>query len=258
MKKKFTPRSRYVLLFAVVMLLIMLDYFIYKKVLSRQADTAAIPHYNTIDNPDYRRRRVDILQNVRAVLNPGSTLKISKDSTGSKKILLDGDAFFHIPPGQDDSIVVYTRMLRIGTTGSDFRIRAHDESAGQTLEVLSGKTAVSKSYSSSFPDPEIPAAGEMVMINKDIDLMEKEKFDTAPLQTWLSDTLTFDRDNFQQVIRKLENWFDISFDFSGGPPPELIFNQQFYRAGLETVLDSLRKKARFSYRLDDRTVKIKF
>jgi transmembrane sensor len=48
---------------------------------------------------------------------------------------------------------------------------------------LSGKLNVKKSYHSDTDnEPEIVETGQMVMINRDIDLMEKEKLDSAELK----------------------------------------------------------------------------
>jgi ferric-dicitrate binding protein FerR (iron transport regulator) len=258
MKKKFILQFKYLIIFAVVLLMMALDYFIYKRVLNRQVETAVMHHYTTINNPSYGRKQVTVYNNITAILNANSSIKIPKDSPAQKNIILDGDAFFLIPREQEDSVFVYTRMLRIGTTGADFRIRARDESAGQTLEVLSGKSAVSKAYSSSFPDPEFPAAGEMIMINKDIDLMEKEKFDTSGLKSWLSDSLLLGRGNLQQAVKKLEDWFDIDLEISGNPPSEFKMNYLFVHTGLKSVLDSLSRNIKFSYRLKGNTAQIKF
>lgn len=64
------------------------------------------------------------------------------------------------------------------------RVDAFDASAGQSLEVLSGKLKVQKAYSSPFPDIDTLRANDLYMINRDIDLSEKEKLDDDELLRW--------------------------------------------------------------------------
>lgn len=258
MKKKFILQFKYLVIFALVLLMMALDFFIYKKVLNKQVQTDIFSHYTAIANKSYQKKPVTVYGNIKALLNAQTTIKISKDSGAKKNILLDGDAVFFIPPGQQDSVFIYTNMLIIGTTGAAFRIQAHHEHAGQTLEMLSGKSRVSKAYSSPFPDPEFPSAGEIIMINKDIDLMEKEKSDTTNLVSWISDSLVFERNTFQQVIKKLEDWFDINFDITGMAPANFTFTHAFADADLKVILETLQKELKFNYRLDNKGVEIRF
>jgi hypothetical protein len=59
---------------------------------------------------------------------------------------------------------------------------------GEQVEVLYGNAVAHKAYDSPYAQPDTLTSGEMVMINRTIDLMEKEKFDPAELRAW-SDAL---------------------------------------------------------------------
>ena len=65
-----------------------------------------------------------------------------------------------------------------------FRALVSSEKIGEQAEVLYGHVRAAKAYPSNFADPDDLAAGEMSMINKSIDLMEKEKFDPSELARW--------------------------------------------------------------------------
>jgi len=64
------------------------------------------------------------------------------------------------------------------------RADAFDRDAGQSLEVYSGALKVQKHYSSPFPSLDTLRAGDLYMINKDIDLSEKEKLDDMSVLDW--------------------------------------------------------------------------
>lgn len=257
MTKRF--KFKYLIIFAIIAAMMALDYLLYTKTLNKQVETVVDQYSNTIQNGYGQKKTVSLQNNSSAILNVNTTLKIANDSTAAiKKMVLDGDAFFKISGANRDSVYVYTGMLIIAVRQASFRIQAHRENAGQTLEMLSGKAKVSKGYPSTFNEPEFPTAGEMIMINKDIDLMEKEKLDTARLKTWLSDSLVFHQADLEHTRRKLEGWFDVEINVSGNIPATFSLTQTFSHAGLKEVLDALSAKKRFSYKINDNTITIIF
>ena len=47
-----------------------------------------------------------------------------------------------------------------------------------------GTSRLEKSYPSTYAEPDLLSDGQMTMINRDIDLMEKETADVAALRAW--------------------------------------------------------------------------
>lgn len=68
------------------------------------------------------------------------------------------------------------------------QIDAFDDQAGQSLEVYSGALKVGKSYDSPFPDIDTLHTGDLYMINKGIDLSEKERLDDLSILHWWKET----------------------------------------------------------------------
>jgi ferric-dicitrate binding protein FerR (iron transport regulator) len=107
-----------------------------------------------------------------------------------REITLHGETLFRIGAGHGQPFVVHTRNLLMAVTdtaGAVFRVNAFPDSSGEQVDLLSGHLKLSKSYSSTTDnDPVTLGAGEMLMINRDIDLMEKEAFDTTELKRWIA------------------------------------------------------------------------
>lgn len=128
------------------------------------------------------------------VLPDGTTIKMSHETTiripkafnkTNREVQLDGEAVFSVNNKAGIPFFLYTRNLQIQVLGTRFRVDAYSKFAGEEVDVLSGKLRVRKSYHSTTDnEPELLQAGEMVMINRDIDLMEKEKVDSTELKTW--------------------------------------------------------------------------
>jgi len=117
------------------------------------------------------------------VLWPGTQMTIAKGfGTGRRDLELDGEAMFDVQGSAASPFVIHTRNLEITVLGTRFHVDAFRKNAGEQVDLLEGRLRVKKSYRSDTDnEPEVLEAGEMVMINRDIDLMEKEKMSPAEL-----------------------------------------------------------------------------
>lgn len=118
------------------------------------------------------------------VLSPKA--KVTMDinfGKGNRYLGLDGEALVIIPKASGDSFIITTRNLRIAVLDdAKIHIDAYAANAGEQADLLTGKLRVEKTYHSTTDNqPEMLAAGDLVMINRDIDLMEKEKMNEAEL-----------------------------------------------------------------------------
>jgi transmembrane sensor len=195
------------------------------------------------------------------ILNPNTEILVPKTFTDSvRNIRVNGDAYFAISSEPDMPFSLSTQSLRLLVEGSDasFRVSAFDKDAGESVEVLHGLVSANKSYPSQDHDPEILKGGDMVMINRSIDLMEKETFDPATLQTWCDDRLVFQNASMDTVIRQLQDWFGITVTVSGNADNVPEVNESFHNAGLEEVLSTLSKTYHCRYRIEKYTAELEF
>lgn len=121
---------------------------------------------------------------VEAYFRTGSKLVAAQGYPGRREIQVDGDFFIRAPEAAEP-LIVRSRLLVLKVTGqTSFRITAYAHEAGEQVEVLEGHIEARKSYPSNYSEPDLLDAGQMTMINKDIDLMEKETTDVAALRAW--------------------------------------------------------------------------
>jgi transmembrane sensor len=117
------------------------------------------------------------------VLSPETSIYIEKGfGRDNREIQLDGAALFQVKGMPGRPFVIHTRDLEIVVLGTKFRVDAYRSKAGEEVDVVDGELRVKKSYHSDTDnEPEVLQSGEMVMINRDIDLMEKEKLSPEEL-----------------------------------------------------------------------------
>lgn len=121
--------------------------------------------------------RIYVLEKVKLKHNavPGHLFTVS----------MDGDMFFD-RPDVPESITIRTRLLNLTVKGkAAFRVIAYSREDGEEVQVLYGNIIAKKAYQSDYPEPDTLRDNDLLMINRTIDLMEKEgNIDTKQLHEW--------------------------------------------------------------------------
>lgn len=109
-------------------------------------------------------------------LKPNSTIGLAQGfNKDNREISLDGEALFELST-TGAPVILKTKDLVMDVSVGVFRVDAYGSKAGEEVDLLKGQMRVRKSYPSVTDSAaEVLGPGEMVMINRDIDLMEKEK-----------------------------------------------------------------------------------
>jgi ferric-dicitrate binding protein FerR (iron transport regulator) len=123
----------------------------------------------------------------RVTLSPQTTISLEKGfGKDNREIHLSGEALFDVPKAPNWPMTINTRDLRIAVMGAEdpptgglrarFRVDAPGGRPGEEVDLLEGRIKASKAFHSDTDNvPEVMDAGEMVMVNRDVDLIEKEK-----------------------------------------------------------------------------------
>lgn len=247
----------------IVLLLIAagISYYVAGRHHTRSAILASGLQYTTYQCPYGERKLVRLPDSTLALLNSRSTLYVPAGFPHrTREVILDGEACFSIRKKEPLDFIVKTDKLKTHTSSSMFRIRSLECQSGATLYVLNGAASVAKSYYSPTDSAtEFLGPGEMILANKDIDLMEKETFTLAEQQDWLDGKLVFDNTPVPAAFRKIEDWFGVEMEFRGksGSLPQGI-SGEFHHGSLSALLTVLGKSVGFSYRIKRNKVVIRW
>jgi ferric-dicitrate binding protein FerR (iron transport regulator) len=211
------------------------------------------PSGSTVPADSARQKTLTLAEGVHVLLNPGSVATVTDSGRAAVTVWVDGDGIFRL---SGDSALLRTGMLNLYGSRAVFRVQAHRASPGQSVEVLRGSLKAEKAYASAFPDTETLHAGGMVMINKDIDLMEKEVFDTAALAARVKGTLSFHDIPLSALVKKLEDWYGVDITVTGATRGH--FSGTFEGRKLAGVLGALSRQAHFTYSIDGYKVRLRF
>ncbi|HEV3414787.1 MAG TPA: FecR domain-containing protein [Puia sp.] len=118
----------------------------------------------------------------RVKISSGTSVKLEASFAGTWLVDLDGEGMFEVRPTPGKMFVVTTKNLLIVGPGVRFRVDAVRSRPGEEVDLLEGQLYIRKSYHSDLDSlPEELRSGDMLMINREIDLMEKEKMNPDEL-----------------------------------------------------------------------------
>lgn len=213
--------------------------------------------YTTYEGVLGERKKISLPGGASVILNSNTKLLVPADFAKSHTILLDGEAYFD---STAYPLTVKTNILTMTVTKpAAFKMRCFESQQGATAYVLRGEVKVIKSYHSQTDDqPEMLGPGNMVLANKEIDLMEKETYHPVEMEVWLQDKLIFQDEPFMNAVRKLEEWYSTEIYVDGDVSVAGPINGEFTRASLTKVLEELKHTAGFSYKVKKNKVLIDF
>lgn len=216
--------------------------------------------YTTYAGQVGQRKQLQLADSSTVILNAGSRLLVPQNfPVGGRELVLDGEAFFNAAPSASQPLIVKTEILTITALGTAFKIRCFAAQPGATAYLLNGKVRVAKTYhSTSDNQPEILERGNMVLANKEIDLMEKETYDPATLEAWLQEDLRFENTPFMTVVRELEDWYAVTITINGNASAVPPLTASFHKHTLQQVLEILREPAGYSYKIKGNEVQLNF
>ncbi|MCX2454105.1 FecR family protein [Pedobacter sp. PLR] len=225
----------------------------YQKVM--QADLAfkeEQQQYRVYKSPSGKRSVIRLADHSKVILNGNSTLKVPHAfPEGNRKVVLSGAAYFEISGNARLPFILETSDMKVTVSGASFYMRAYPHESGQQLELLSGKLKAEKAYTSDIDNTaEILLPGEMVMLNRSVDLMEKETFNIQQRESWIKGQLKFNNAGFSAVVTALEDWYGLPVEIQGVQKSARNFSGNFGNQPLEQVLKMFCLAANCNFKIE--------
>jgi ferric-dicitrate binding protein FerR (iron transport regulator) len=199
-------------------------------------------------------------------LNVDSKLYYENDFTGTtREVRLEGEAFFDVVKRPGQPFIVHTSGIDIKVLGTAFNVKSYpeDKMVETTLyrgsvqvfrpedpqkttiqlkpneKLILAKQAANKPSSMSeevTPTRAKAISPGFIIAHIDSTKKENERLETA----WLYGRLEFRGDNFEDLARKLERWYNIKVVFTDAKVKQLSFNGTFENENIEQAFSALK------------------
>lgn len=193
-------------------------------------------------------------------LPDGSTVMLNGDSrieypsrfTGQKRIVrLQGEAYFEVAKDTEHPFIVETEHLCTRVLGTQFDVRAYDESAPQVV-LIEGKVEVT---ANANPDhPVILASGQSALLDNEGQLQLAE-VDIDQYTYWRNGYFYYDDQPIVNILQEMGRWYNVNIVFEN---EELMQTRMHYFCDrndkLEEAIRILNYQPMFHIRLSNNTL----
>lgn len=170
-------------------------------------------------------------------LNKNSTLQYSnKYGIKNRTLKLSGEAFFSVRKNTQLPFIVDCNGFFVEVTGTSFTISNRINSKQINVYVSSGQVKVYDNEGKL----EILNPGDMVSYNRTKKTLNKSRIGTSSnINSWLTQTLTFDDCPLQQVIDDINNYYKVDIQLDVKDMQNCRLSANFKKASLESVLEMI-------------------
>lgn len=191
-------------------------------------------------------------------LPDGSVIKLNSESKlifpqtfgpSNRVVELEGEAFFDVAEDSLRPFIIRSGDIITTVKGTSFNISAYKIDKKIAVSVVTGRVEV-KSDKQVFDL--IP--GEKVEYKTEEKEASKSSFDTKEI-AWREGILVFNGDNMEEIISKLERWYNVSITVQG----ERVFGihdfkGEYKNKSLENILENVSFAGGFNYSIDEKNV----
>jgi hypothetical protein len=190
----------------------------------------------------------------------------------SRDITLSGEAYFEVKHDASRPFTVHTRNIDIRVLGTVFDVKAypHDQKVETSLirglvrvTIHNGKKSgqqviLHPNQKFVLPNsPETDSGQESFTAEPQKMVKETPGLQLAKETGWRNNSLSFENEQFSELVPRLERWFDIKVVVQKPEMNNLRFTGTLDNASLETVMQALMLSAHFNYRKEgDHTIVI--
>lgn len=249
-------------------------------------NTTAIT-YQDITVPAGSKTKIFLPDGTEVWLNSASKLTYSTNyNAKNREVKLEGEGYFKVAEDKTRPFIVTTSSITVQALGTEFNVKSYPEEGiiettlvegSVKVNTIENKTAQTKDLVLKPNDKLtfVKKTGKLYLSSDSLDMagkdntpdrenpetLRKEKIiirsiDPQPLIAWKEDKLVFTGERFEEIMPRLERWYDVSIQVKD---PEILtyrFKGSFEKETLEQALEALQLASHFNYSIKKNVITI--
>jgi transmembrane sensor len=247
------------------------------------------PHYFNIKVAYGSKTTIELPDSSVVILNSGSTLSYpDKFETGSRTVMLNGEAFFDVKKNVQRPFFVKTKDVTIKVHGTKFNVKSYpDENTSETtlvsgsVEILQNSNVTVKNKTDHIflkpnqkaiftrstgitelrdltkeqpKDNEKSVTAVPVQLIAKVDFQDQEETDIDI--AWKNNKLILNNDRFGDLIKILERWYNVEIILQNPALADVRFSAKFDKESIADVLNALKIIEPFHYEINKNIITI--
>jgi ferric-dicitrate binding protein FerR (iron transport regulator) len=182
-------------------------------------------------------------------LNGGSTIKFPAQFTGKvRNIRLTGEAYFDVISNHKRPFIVSTEEIDVKATGTSFNVMSYPDEKITEVTLLNGKVEVFKKGENVIKSVGVLKPDESFIYNVLSHSGKIQSGNSADRLSWIDGKLLFKYEPFDEVVRKLNRWYNVDIVIRDTLLESYIYYGAFQNEPLDEVLKLLQYTAPIRYK----------
>jgi transmembrane sensor len=218
-------------------------------------------------------------------LNAGSKISYKPGLTGiTREVTLEGEAYFDVVKRAGRAFIVHTKEIDISVLGTAFNVKSYPNDKTIETTLIRGLVSITRNngkeqkpvylhphqkfvLSVDGAATDNPTANTNTGNNQPassqknsagIIYLDSGINDTSRTETaWLYNRLEFRGDNFEELAKKLERWYNINIHFEDEKVKQLTFNGSLEIETVEEAFKALRAATLFNYTINENEISVR-
>lgn len=209
------------------------------------------------ENPAGQKSKIRLPDGTRVWLNSASRIRFPEEFTNERTVELHGEAYFEVVKDPEKRFKVASNGITTTALGTSFNIKAYDEQKGVEVWLLSGKVSVERfNENLSQQEKVFINPGEQVIYDKHAQSLTKISSKKERV-LWKEGIISFNKAGFKEIKRELERWYGVRLE-AQNLNRELRYTAEFNNESLERILERMAFTEKFTFKIKEDTIKIKF
>lgn len=214
--------------------------------------------YSTLKIPYGKTFEVELSDGTVAYLNAGSTLRFPThfEKKGNREVYLTGEGYFEVAKDKSHPFIVNTQEMNVEVLGTKFNISSYFDDAATDVVLVEGKVSLYKGVKKGDKLVYLTSGLKGSAINGQ-DEITKVEVNTDYYTGWTKGNLVFKNASFNEIIKKLERRYSVTFINKNNKLGKEVFNARFDNESIETVLKYFSDSYTINYEINKNIIVIK-
>ncbi|QSW90166.1 FecR family protein [Flavobacterium endoglycinae] len=214
--------------------------------------------YNTLKIPYGKRFEVQLSDGTVVHLNAGTALRYPVQFVKNKnrEVYLTGEAYFDVSKDKAHPFTVNTQEMNVEVLGTKFNVDSYSNNSSTDVVLVEGKVSLYKgqkiNQNQIYLTPGLKGSTQ-----KGQSEIKTEQVNTDYYTDWVKGSLVFKNASFDDIIKKLERRYNVTFINKNKTLGREIFNARFDNEPIEVVLKYFSDSYAIDYNIDRDKITIK-
>lgn len=218
-------------------------YFINEKYISGNSVV-----WQTISTPPGVKSHFKLPDGTFVWLNSGTNLSYPSSFSGeTRNVKLLGEAFFDVVKDEKHPFIVDLGKLNIEVVGTKFDAINYEQDGKTEVVLASGKVKLYEKYENKSRLVSEMHPGQQATYHKEGNSISLRDVDTEKYTSWFDGKLIFKDDPMNEVVRKLDRWFNVQIEITDPDIGDYIYTATFRNETIEQVLSLIKRTSPVEY-----------